>query len=105
MGSGSRAHGAKEEVSFEYTNSGSLHDAAVGALIRVFKSAQPLKHSSRVKVSVGFEPMRNSRGMRGASLESFSLSVKTAADALEELQLYQKTRDLLMHMYKEERGG
>ena len=113
MGSGSRhLLGTKGKV-FESSTSGSsqqiFQDAAVGALIRVFKSAQPLRRSSCLDLSVELDSKRRSpmspRGMvrelkNKASSGSFFPSKKTASDALEELQLYKMTRDLL-HTHNE----
>ena len=107
LGSGSRhLLGTKGKV-FESSTSGSSQqsqDAAVGALIRAFKSAQPLRRSSWLDLSVELDSKRGSaispRGMareykKKASSGPFFPSKKTASDALEELQLYKKTRDLL----------
>eukprot|EP00250_Pteridium_aquilinum_P009640 c18818_g1_i2 orf=511-2814(+) len=113
--------GLRGEVLESSASSGSLHqrspDAAVGALIRILKSAPPLRHSfyssgETPDSSVMFganerEFMDRIPGSMvpesSASLDSTSSrhARKIAAEALEELQLYKNMRDL-MHKRREE---
>lgn len=111
-----RSRGEPPESS---ASSGSLQqrslDAAVGALIRILKSAPPLRHSSYAsgetgesssmfgadeRDSLGRSPRSVSPGsrIRMVSLEPLASLPprKVAAEALDELQLYKNLRDLMV---------
>ncbi|KAI5055572.1 hypothetical protein GOP47_0029093 [Adiantum capillus-veneris] len=105
---------SRNEVPESSASSGSLQqrspDAAVGALIRVLKSAPPLQNSSYTSAETaesslmfgGDERESLERTLGSVSPESRVASLeapgthKRATEALEELQLYKNLRDLML---------
>lgn len=68
------------------------HDAAVGALVHMFRTAPPLRQDSSCYSSMSF---KHELKQEAGSSSAFSLPRKTS-DALEELRAYKDMKDLLL---------
>lgn len=68
------------------------HDAAVGALVHMFRTAPPLRQDSSCYSSM---PLKQELVQEAGSSSAFFLPRKTS-DALEELRAYKEMKDLLL---------